>query len=90
MRTHTLSVLYACAHRLPLRRHWAAPEEISERDRAWQILGFAWRMAIELRISLPLHNLAHVTYRNASEIGLEVINRNRQLTWNLLFCAELA
>ncbi|BGP34989.1 hypothetical protein JCM10296v2_006813 [Rhodotorula toruloides] len=70
--------------------HWPAPEEISERDRAWQILGFAWRMAMELRISLPLHNLAHVTYRNASEIGLEVINRNRLLTWNLVFCAELA
>ncbi|BGP27284.1 hypothetical protein JCM10295v2_006248 [Rhodotorula toruloides] len=70
--------------------HWAAPDEISKRDRAWQILGFAWRVAIELRINIPLHNLAHVTYRNASEIGLEVINRNRQLTWNLLFCAELA
>ncbi|GAA5904393.1 hypothetical protein JCM6882_008899 [Rhodosporidiobolus microsporus] len=70
--------------------HWASPENAWQQDRAWQLLGHSWRMATELRIDITLHHLAFSTYGHASEINLDLINRNRQLTWACLFCGELA
>ncbi|GAA6041351.1 hypothetical protein JCM8097_007678 [Rhodosporidiobolus ruineniae] len=70
--------------------HWASPETTWDRDRSWQYLGQAWRMATELRIDLPLEDVAFSTYRDASQIGLELINQNRRSTWTLLFCGELS
>ncbi|BGP13502.1 hypothetical protein JCM10213v2_001424 [Rhodosporidiobolus nylandii] len=70
--------------------HWASPDIAHETDRAWQWLGQAWRTATELRIDLQLDDLAFTTYREASAIGLDLVNKNRKLTWNLLFCGELA
>ncbi|KAK4047612.1 hypothetical protein OIV83_005270 [Microbotryomycetes sp. JL201] len=72
-----------------LLSHWASPVSNNVEDRAFQFLGQAWRIAVEI----------HLESSSASDIvdngplqraHIDLLVKDRKVTWLLLFCGELA